>query len=252
MGAGSPAGSDTEISASGIVQGHAYAMLAAVDVDGNHLVQLRNPWGDTEWKGAWSDGAREWTPRIKAKVNYVDANDGSFYMSFEDFVQHFEHVYVCRVFDSSWRVQSAAAEWKGPTAGGCNNTVQIADNPQFFLQDVTMPTSVFVVLEQDETRGTDKDELHIGFVILKLGGRRLSGRYGKRSVAATSGKFINQRFVTAEVTLQPDDGPYTIVPCAFDQGDENGFRIRVYSKGDVVLKGPLQPGEGEGVFGGLF
>ena len=62
-------------------------MLAAVDVDGNHLVQLRNPWGDTEWKGAWSDGAREWTPRIKAKVNYVDANDGSFYMSFEDFVQ---------------------------------------------------------------------------------------------------------------------------------------------------------------------
>ena len=88
---------------------------------------------------------------------------------------------MCRVFDLELARAERGGGVEGPTAGGCNNTVQIADNPQFFLQDVTMPTSVFVVLEQDETRGTDKEELHIGFVVLKLGGRRLSGRYGKRS-----------------------------------------------------------------------
>ena len=130
MGAGSPAGSDDNVSAQGIVQGHAYALLAVLEVDGFQLVQLRNPWGDTEWKGAWSDGSREWTPRIMTKVKYVDADDGTFYMEFSDFVHHFEHVYVCRVFDESWLVTTCDAAWAGETAGGCNNTAKIANNPQ--------------------------------------------------------------------------------------------------------------------------
>ena len=37
---------------------------------------------------------------------------------------------------------------------------------------------------------------------------------------------------------------YTIVPCAFDQGDEKGFRIRVYTKGELALKGPRARGQG--------
>ena len=47
MGANSPAGSDTNTSESGIVEGHAYSVLDARDVEGNQLIQLRNPWGDT-------------------------------------------------------------------------------------------------------------------------------------------------------------------------------------------------------------
>jgi hypothetical protein len=46
------AGSDSDV-AKGIVQGHAYAILNATeesDARGNHqLIQLRNPWGSTEW-----------------------------------------------------------------------------------------------------------------------------------------------------------------------------------------------------------
>ena len=38
MGAGSPAGDDTDISPLGIVQGHAYSILDVVTVDGNNLV----------------------------------------------------------------------------------------------------------------------------------------------------------------------------------------------------------------------
>ena len=76
MGAGSPAGKDTDISNLGIVQGHAYSILDVAEVDdrnGSHeLVCLRNPWGQTEWKGAWADtDTRRWTRRVQAKLGYV-------------------------------------------------------------------------------------------------------------------------------------------------------------------------------------
>lgn len=47
MGCGSPSGSDRDVSEMGIVQGHAYAILAVREEDGIRLLQLRNPWGGT-------------------------------------------------------------------------------------------------------------------------------------------------------------------------------------------------------------
>ena len=53
----------------GLVKGHAYGvtavktvklgaagMLAVFNKEKIHLVRLRNPWGEKEWNGAWSDG----------------------------------------------------------------------------------------------------------------------------------------------------------------------------------------------------
>ena len=69
LGAGSPSGSDTDISPLGIVQGHAYSILDVCEIEGTKLIQLRNPWGDeTEWKGAWGDQSKEWTERRRRAV----------------------------------------------------------------------------------------------------------------------------------------------------------------------------------------
>jgi hypothetical protein len=38
MGAGSPSGSDKDVSNLGIVQGHAYSILDVLEVEGNKLV----------------------------------------------------------------------------------------------------------------------------------------------------------------------------------------------------------------------
>ena len=66
MGAGSPNGSDSDVSELGIVFGHAYSILDVAEIDGFKLIQLRNPWGsETEWKGPWGDNSKEWNERRK-------------------------------------------------------------------------------------------------------------------------------------------------------------------------------------------
>ena len=73
----------------GLVAGHAYSVIQAMEVsDGMvgtgptfKLLQLRNPWGSFEWKGAWSDKSSMWKkhPAIKKKLKHVDADDGGMY-----------------------------------------------------------------------------------------------------------------------------------------------------------------------------
>ena len=58
----------------GLVAQHSYGLIAAADViDKNgkpvKLVQLRNPWGDFEWHGDWSDRSKCWTPQLKKQLN---------------------------------------------------------------------------------------------------------------------------------------------------------------------------------------
>ncbi len=43
----------------GIVEVHAYSVMRAVEMDGQRLVLLKNPWGKFEWKGPWSESSRE-------------------------------------------------------------------------------------------------------------------------------------------------------------------------------------------------
>ena len=44
---------------SGLVKGHAYSVTGAVKVQARgkevNLVRIRNPWGQKEWSGDWSD-----------------------------------------------------------------------------------------------------------------------------------------------------------------------------------------------------
>lgn len=66
----SQGGNDTE-EIDGIVQGHAYSLIACFDVVNSHgqtirLVKMRNPWGHgVEWKGDWADNSHLWTNELK-------------------------------------------------------------------------------------------------------------------------------------------------------------------------------------------
>lgn len=79
----------------GLCPGHAYAVLRAVEVDGNKLVQIMNPWGsgNGEWTGDWSDASSKWTRRMKSKVDFYAKADGTFWMTMEDWCGAFTQFY---------------------------------------------------------------------------------------------------------------------------------------------------------------
>ncbi|RAL60744.1 hypothetical protein DID88_009849 [Monilinia fructigena] len=45
----------------GVEDDHAYSVLRAAEYQENRLCLIKNPWGETEWNGPWSDGSKEWT-----------------------------------------------------------------------------------------------------------------------------------------------------------------------------------------------
>jgi hypothetical protein len=126
MGAGSPSHPDGDRAKSdtGIVQGHAYSIVEAVEVDGLKMIRLRNPWGEGEWQGDWSDNSNKWTTRMKNILNYSNEDDGMFWMDFNDFYDEYDTVYVCRNLSQKkgWTAISVADRWEGKYAGGLPNS----------------------------------------------------------------------------------------------------------------------------------
>lgn len=75
--AGSTKASKKLLEEMGLIGNHSYGVLdiaivkAFGDID-EKLIKLRNPWGDFEWTGDWSDQSANWTPEIKKQLNYTE------------------------------------------------------------------------------------------------------------------------------------------------------------------------------------
>ena len=70
----------------GLVNSHAYTLYGCYEYKGKRLVKIRNPHGEGEWNGDWSDGDSKWTNDMKKNCEFgQDGDDGTFYMSITDF-----------------------------------------------------------------------------------------------------------------------------------------------------------------------
>lgn len=76
----------------GLIGGHAYSLLAGKEVSLDNgttvkLVKIRNPWGQGEWTGDWSDTSSLWTDKIKGELGITHSfkTDGAFWMDWSDF-----------------------------------------------------------------------------------------------------------------------------------------------------------------------
>lgn len=93
---GSKGTSEVKISV-GIIQGHAYTIINAHEINGEKVLEMRNPWGDkNEWNGRWGDNSDTWTPVLKKKYKMEKPQpDGRFFMPFKDYLDYFDQISVC-------------------------------------------------------------------------------------------------------------------------------------------------------------
>uniref|UniRef100_A0A8B9GY92 Calpain-1 catalytic subunit n=1 Tax=Astyanax mexicanus TaxID=7994 RepID=A0A8B9GY92_ASTMX len=240
-----------------LVKGHAYSVTAVHEVvyrgTPTKLVRIRNPWGEVEWTGAWSDNSREWDSvdsSSRARLQ-VRSEDGEFWMSFRDFLQEFSRLEICNLTADAleasqvkkWSTCLYNGEWRrGSTAGGCRNfPATFWLNPQFKV-NLTHPDkagssdcSFLVALMQKDRRKKrkeGKDMETIGFAIYEYVGQ--SGVHLKRDFfltnasSARSELFINLREVSSRFRLPA--GEYIIVPSTFEPQKEADFVLRVFSE----------------------
>ena len=144
----------------GLITGHAYTVTKVLDLNGKKLIRIRNPWGQGEWTGAWSDNSEKWnslTGAEMAKVNLKEAEDGEFWMSYSDFIKNWDFITICHLSVSSyedsiidserenaspywWVTQFHCAWTPESNAGGATETYW--KNPQFLIQ--LQPTGDFL------------------------------------------------------------------------------------------------------------
>ncbi|KAA8583969.1 hypothetical protein FQN60_015177 [Etheostoma spectabile] len=138
-----------------LVKGHAYSVtgLKEVDFRGNmeRLIRIRNPWGQVEWTGAWSDS---------------------------EFKRQFSRLEICNLTPDAlsedslghWNTMKFYGAWRrGSTAGGCRN------HPNTFWIN---PQYKITLLEEDDD--PEDDEVACSFLVaLMQKDRRRYRRHGQ-------------------------------------------------------------------------
>ena len=95
MSAGTDGDSDTKVNSCGINQAHAYSIISAFYLETTpgvadyKLYMLRNPWGETAYKGKFKHDDARWTEAYKAQVPHgidptTSNKDGIFFVHHED------------------------------------------------------------------------------------------------------------------------------------------------------------------------
>uniref|UniRef100_A0A8C8S1G6 Calpain-9 n=1 Tax=Pelusios castaneus TaxID=367368 RepID=A0A8C8S1G6_9SAUR len=246
----------------GLIKGHAYSVTGIDEVSYRgrkvHLIRLRNPWGQVEWSGPWSDNSAEWrsvSPEEQKRLCQTVLDDGEFWMKFEDFKAHFDKVEICNLTPDAlednaankWEVTVHQGSWvRGSTAGGCRNFLDTFwTNPQIKLcltekDDGKDECTFIAALMQKNRRKLRKlgaEMLTIGYAIYESpskDGHMNKDFFRYHPSKAKSKTYINLREVSDRFKLPP--GNYVVVPTTFEPHQEADFCLRIFSEKKVLTQ----------------
>ncbi|XP_020856138.1 calpain-9 isoform X3 [Phascolarctos cinereus] len=247
----------------GLIKGHAYTLtgIDQVNYQGQkvELIRVRNPWGQVEWNGPWSDNSYEWDSvdsSEQKRLCHSALNDGEFWMTFKDFKVHFDKVEICNLTPDAleedalhkWEVTVHQGSWvRGSTAGGCRNFLDTFwTNPQIKLSltekddDGQEECTFIVALMQKDRRKLKKfgaDLLTIGYAIYQSPAKEehlTKDFFRYHASQARSKTYINLREVSERFKMPP--GEYILIPTTFEPHQEANFCLRIFSEKKAITQ----------------
>ena len=160
---------------SGLILNHAYGLVDAIEIADPHdhtrpfkLLRLRNPWGNSEWDGAWSTESEEMKKYKNLIMDYIktlpldeqfrpEDDDGTFFMHYDDWKDVFTTLFINNDFPEFWTGVRFESAWTNSNAAGLPTTYtrdaleNFARNPQFLVRPVE-DCEVVISLHQDGGR----------------------------------------------------------------------------------------------------
>ena len=211
-----------------IIRMHTYSIMEAREIKGQRLVKLRNPWGEGEWKGAWSDGSEQWTPEWMTLLNHRFGDDGIFWISYEDLLRRYQSFDRTRLFGPDWRITQQWTEVDVPWSADYNSTK--------FSITLTKRSPIVIVLSQLDDRyfqglvGQYTFQLHF----------RLEKDGEDDYIVRSHGNYSMRRSVSTDLELDP--GTYSVlmrITAKRDRGvptPENIIRSNVRDRQNKVIQ----------------
>ncbi|KFY52692.1 hypothetical protein V497_08457, partial [Pseudogymnoascus sp. VKM F-4516 (FW-969)] len=186
----------------GIQANHAYSILRAVQYKNERLLLIKNPWGRKEWKGPWSDGAKEWTHESIRDLGHTFGDDGIFWIRYQDLLRKYDEIYRTRLFSEEWRVAQQWVNVDVPWAGDYLDTR--------FEVTLDKGAQTVIILSQLDERVHKKGE--------------------EDYLMRTHGEFYRQRSVSAELFLEA--GTYEIRMKVAASRNEKAHKVEDIVKGN--------------------
>jgi hypothetical protein len=233
IGAGSSSGSDTDKNDKGIVLGHAYSIHKVVRTHGFELLQMRNPWGDSEWTGDWSDNSPMWDiyPEVARELGREDADDGMFWISFNDFVENYRVVYYLDTTKDMKHIilngHLHSGEFDG--ANGCSSTAPDLTHVQNYVLRFTKPTKLSMKLERSGVK-TD-----VKLYMMYNNGDPIVRLYcGYKTFQGTCPDFTT--FDTFSFNINDYEKPWTLAVSRKESSEPTEFNLHFYCEDDFEVE----------------
>ena len=164
----------------GLTPGHAYTVLGVLEINKEQVVKLRNPWGNFEFSGDWSDYSPKWTEELKKKYEFNKKNDGVFYMGFNDFLKYFITIGFAKIHpdyisndikikkEQNIKCQLIKIRSDNTSKQSVHAFIQLYQkNPRIILKDGTYQNTAlsFLILVDNDFNylvSTSSNKMHIG------------------------------------------------------------------------------------------
>lgn len=229
-----------KLAGQGIIPGSSYAIATILESEGFRLVKIRNAYGSVEYNaGEWTDNSSKWDENIQVAkaAKFSRVADGTFWMSFDEFLSTFNTLYICLIPPKNWFVarRESAFVSKG---GGCVNEKKWTKNNQYFLALIENTELQITLTQEDDkyhaataVRGSGHSKYAIGLIVHEAEFENIHNapkvvKIQQHACKAIVNPFLIQRDVS--ISLRLPAGTYVILPMTFKTEQPGKYWLTVH------------------------